>query len=219
MNSVPSNDREAGRRQFLHKLFCQIETDVAAGLKLRMAIDRARRHRRCRHIKNGRLSEASMYRLLTLWKRRRSPESLSRQFKGPPRRLPLQLVLEFINRLDSDGTFSAAFALRSMRTSWERGESLPGVGTWRDYARRQWGGRGAKRMQPPRFPWSKSSFYAFLSGCRGREFQHRATSALGARYELQRFADFLGARRLEIERLISHEPIGSLRENSSTSTL
>ena len=205
-----ASDREQERVAFLHSLFLRIQERIANGSTLKSAIAWAARRRRSRLFCRGMLGKSSLVYYYYVWRRNPVPEVFRRHFKAPERRLPFHLVLEWVNRLDGDRIISAAAALRSLRLSWERGESLPGIGTWREFVRRERGQRAADRTMPPRWPFGKSVFYAYL-GDGGRGAWHRRlTAALRAQQELQRFEDFIAARRADLERRIAHEPIGSL---------
>jgi len=198
---------EDERCDYLHQLCGWIEMKIREGLTARAAIRLAARHRRMRLFKHGHLSRPRLTMLLYRWRRNRSPEVFRRHYKPGKPRIPAALVSEFLNRLASDRVVTAAAVMRSLRADWLAGRSIPGLGTWAEYLHRLHGELAS--AAPPRFPFSNRTLVRCLGAGRPGAWQHRIIAALRAQRELERFTNFIEARRGELEARRSHEPLGT----------
>ena len=196
---------EDERSAFLHLLCQEIADGRAAGMTVWQAVRRARRHRRASLFRHGRLSCSSLLRCYYAWRRERTPEVFLRHYKPGKPRVPVALVLEFLNRLAGERVVSAATAMRSLRSDWQMGVSIPGLGTWRAYVRRT-RGESALRATPPAFPCSYHTLCRYLAPKNPEAYGRRAAAALRAQRELNRFLDFIESRRRDLEARTAHEP-------------
>ena len=199
------NATESARASFINRLCQEIEASRAEGKTIWQAIRRARRHSRARLFRHGRPSLGSLVRYYYTWRRERTPEVFLRHYKPGKPRVPVALVLEFLNRLAGERVVSAATAMRSLRSDWQMGVSIPGLGTWRAYLLRT-RGESALRATPPAFPFSYRTLCRYLAPKNPEAYGRRAAAALRAQRELNRFLDFIESRRRDLEARTAHEP-------------
>lgn len=179
---------------------------IREGLSARAAIRLAARHQRARLFKRGHLSRPRLTVLLYRWRQNRSPEVFWRGYKPGKPRIPAALVSEFLNRLAGDRVLTAAAVMRSLRADWAAGKSIPGLGTSAEYSSRLHG-----ELSPaaaPRFPFSNLTLVRYLGAGTPKAWQRRIIAARRAQRELERFTEFIEARRSELEARRAHEPLG-----------
>ena len=178
------------------------------GLTAKAAIRLAARRQRAKLFRHGHLSRARLTMLLYRWRQNRSPEVFRRHYKPGLPRVPAALVSEFLNRLSADRIVPAATVTQSLRSDWRLGRSLPGLGTWREWMRRLHG-ESSSRMTPPRFPFANKTLVRYLGGRTPGDWQRRIVAARRAQQELNRFSEFIEARRRDLEARRAHEPLGT----------
>ena len=203
----PLLSREDERCNYLAKLFAWIELKISEGLTAKAAIRLAAGHQRTMLFKHGHLSRAHLTVLLYRYRQNRSPEIFRRHYVPGKPRIPLALVLEFLNRLATDRIVTAATVTQSLRAEWRLGRSIPGLGTWNEYLRRLHG-ESSSRMTPPRFPFSDKTFARCLGVGKSGAWQRRIIAARRAQRELAQFIAFIEARRNALEARRAHEQLG-----------
>lgn len=210
MKSQPATtaNREHRRSEVLHQLCLQIELSRDKGMTLRQAIRLARKRRHSALGNKGRLSQGGMIRHFYRWRHQRTAAVFVRSYLPMQPVIPLALVDEFLNRLVADRLVRAATVMASLRSDWQMGKSLPGLGTWREYWQRKHG-VSALRSVPPAFPVGRSTFYAYLATLSPADYHRRITVALRAQRELERFFSFIESRRNALAAKRRHEPLGA----------
>ena len=203
---------EAARAAYLAGLFEKAEALYQSGecRTIEEAIDRISKNQN-RAVLGGRtLCPRTLRTLFWRWQKAgRSVAALMRNYKPGKARIPAEFAIEFLNRLSGGNVISAAAAMESLRADWKRGEAVPGLGTWQEWARRYWGERGWKRTTAPRFPVSMRSMYRLLDRGRAGEFSRRIGAALRGQRDLARFANHLECCRDRLTSRMRHEPMGS----------
>lgn len=202
---------EDDRCEFLHRLCEFIETRIREGAPVMAAFRQAAKHQRKRLFKHGSLSPARITSLFYIWRKTRSPEVFRRHYIPGKPRIPLALVLEFLNRLASDRIVPGAAVIHSLRADWRLGRSIPGLGTWRDHLRRLHG-ESSSRINPPRFPFATKTLIRYLAAGKPGDWQRRIIAALRAQRELARFLEFIEARRTALESRRAHESLGGFSQ-------
>lgn len=200
-------DSEAARCRFLDRLCRDIERAIEGGLTAQAAVSKAAGRQRRKLFKHGRLSRSRLTVLFYAWRKSRSPEVFRRNYKPGKARVPLALIEEFLNRLEGGKVVPAAVVMRSLRSDWSLGRSIPGLGTWKDYVRAHHG-LDCIRVSAPRFPVSSRTLFRVLEGNRPGEYRRRIQAALAAEAELVRYARLLDAARKRITNLRRHERLG-----------
>ena len=201
------NATESARASFINRLCQEIEASRAEGKTVWQAIRRARRHSRARLFRNGRPALGSLVRYYYTWRRERTAEVFLRHYKAGKPRVPVALMLEFLNRLAGERVVSAATAMRSLRSDWQMGATVPGLGTWHDYMRRT-RGESVLRATSPAFPFSYRTLCRYLAPKNPEAYGRRGAAALRAQRELNSFLAFIDARRRDLEARTAHEPLG-----------
>ena len=198
---------EFGRAVCLARICMTIQDLRESGATLHQAIQRVRKRSNRLYFKKGTLSEGALKTHYYRWEKTRLVNVLIRQFKPNEPEIPLALLEEFLNRINADQVVSASVVISTLRADWKMGKALPGLGTWNQYLRLRHGVTALPSM-PPRFPFSKSTFYRYLSRCGGSKYQQRITKALRAQQELERFTDFIESQRDFISAARLKEPLG-----------
>ena len=202
-------EREAARAAYLASLFEKADTLYQSGecRTIEEAIGRTSKHQQ-RSVLGGRVLSCRTLRILFWrWQKDRSASKLERNYKPGKARIPAELALELLNRLAGGNIISAAAAMESLRADWKRGIAIPGLGTWQEWARKQWGERGWKRTTAPRFPVSMRSMYRLLDRGRPGEFHRVIGAALRGQRDLARFMNHLEGCRDRLASRMRHDPM------------
>jgi len=210
MNSRNTPTEDA-RCAFLHGLCQEIDSLRAAGYTVAAALRRARRRRRVRLFIHGHMSFGALRDHYYRWRKSPSPEVHRRRYRlagGFARRIPIALLVEFLNRMAGVRIVPAATVLQSLRVDWKMGRPLPGLGTWREYRLRT-GGEQALRSTAPHFPFSRSALYAALAADVPSEYARRISAALQAQRDLARFYSFVDRQRAALEKRRARESLGT----------
>jgi hypothetical protein len=210
MKKSGSMQVEEDRCIFLNELCGKIADRIEMGAPTVATIKRAARRQRKALFKYGRLSWSTLRTFYYAWKRTPSPEVFRRHYLAAGhfhKKVPIALLVEFLDRLAGERIVPAATAIQTLRADWKMGRSIPGLGTWREFPRRQHG-EAVTRATAPRFPFSKSTLYLQLCCGRPGEYQRRISAALRAQGELNRFTAYIEARRTALEAQRAHEPLG-----------
>ena len=195
-----SQARETTRAEYLHAGFSEIAARVASGGSVVAALRAFARRRSCL-LTRGKLSFGGMSGLYYSWRKSPTADTLMRRYLGANRKIPTELLIEFLNRLSQSQLGSASAAFDSLRSDWRRGMPLPGLGIWVHQF-------GALRSTAPRFPFGRSQFYAYLSGGKGRSFQQLASAALRGQRDVRRREAFIEDCRRTLSAELAHEPLG-----------
>ncbi|HWZ95537.1 MAG TPA: hypothetical protein VNW30_10110 [Opitutaceae bacterium] len=124
MKARNTRDQESERAIFLHEVFLKIKKRIANGDTLKSAIAWAARRRNFRLIREGMLGENRLVALYYIWRQNPSPKVFHRHYKGPERRIPIDLALEALNRMAGDKVRPAAIVIRELRNDFSAGQRI-----------------------------------------------------------------------------------------------
>ncbi len=195
-------EAERERALLLHRICGNISGHVAGGETVHKAIKRIVRRSRYGHFKIAargktrivKLATSTMFKLFAKWKRSPAPTAFYRAYRPGKAPLPPLTVREFKRRCLLPKTPSIQQAFESMAHDWKAGKPVPGLGTWRTWA----------RLHPPcvvgdpnapAFPYSPSSFRRRFSKRHMRKVRKLRAAVESA---MQSLADFK-RRALESE--------------------
>ena len=107
-------------------------------------------------------SAGTLRRYFPHWEKNPTPAIFRRNYTGGRQKLPPETVQELQRIATLPGMTEFSVAIAQLHKNWKRGESIPGLGTWREY----WTTHPETRNLPlprtvPDFPFSRSALYGY----------------------------------------------------------
>jgi len=148
-------DWQRDRALLLHRICSELTTAQAEGKSLHREIVRAvKKYRRARlglAEKPFRISKSRLYFLHERWLENPTPLAFVLGYRSG-RHCPAGLVREYIRRCLQRNSSSVVAVFEKLESDWKAGRSIPGLGTWRTWARKH---LDEMSFEPPAFPYSR----------------------------------------------------------------
>jgi hypothetical protein len=158
----------------LHEICRTVAENIAAGMKVRDALEQAARDNHRRRLKAGTRKDEQLWKELKLslgnfkmlylkWQENPSPLAFLRNYKpghASLRTQLLDLLQEFRRRCTLEGMTVTSVAIKSLHDDWYAGKKLPGLGTWREWYAAKHPDHPLPEIAPE-FPVHDRTFYRY----------------------------------------------------------
>ena len=139
----------------MHRICAEVKERVALGESLRRVFGEIlRREERRKTGRRLRLSISGLYRSYGAWEKNPSPLAFTLQYRSG-RQCPAPLLREYVRRCLRPSTRSTAEIYVSFVRDWKASKPIPGLGTWRTWARKN---RVETGTVTTAFPFSRQTF-------------------------------------------------------------